>query len=323
MVGRKWPHCIQSMAQAVTHDREAHGTAGTGQMGRTAVGVVWEAKVEQGAKEHQVLALGPNEHGWGCGCGPVGPRDEARGCHWHGNGRGSLEEHAVNGCPCVREHGVGMYAAPDLWVSLWNAMEKPGLTSCDLGHDVTKGGAQSLRHVHGAPGLWVSLWTAMQKPGLTSCDLGHDVKKGGAQNLRHVHGAVERQACAWSWRPEPYACGRPSLFDAICVVTPRLTWKMSKRKRWGASSFCAHQVHCSERQQREWQAEEELAASMAWLAAMRSAVVHTAPCTVLCERRTASFEKKRMEHRRVFEAENYQCTLALPSLPEACQSRVA
>ena len=183
----------------------------------------------------------------------------------------------MNGCPCVREHGVGMYAAPSLWVSLWNAMEKPGLTSCDLGHDVTKGGAQSLRHVHGAPGLWVSLWTAMQKPGLTSCDLGHDVKKGGAQNLRHVHGAVERQACAWSWRPEPYACGRPSLFDAICVVTPRLTWKMSKRKwRWGASSFCAHQVHCSERQQREWQAEEELAASMAWLAAMRSAVVHTA-----------------------------------------------
>ena len=70
MVGRKWPDCIQSMAQAVTHDREAHGAAGAGQMGRIAVGVGWEAKVEQGAKEHQVLALGPHEHGWGCGCDP-------------------------------------------------------------------------------------------------------------------------------------------------------------------------------------------------------------------------------------------------------------
>ena len=47
------------------------------------------------------------------------------------------------------------------------------------------------------------------------------------------------------------------------------------------------------RRQREWQAEDVLAATMAWLAARRSAVVHKAPCTVLCERRTASFAKNR------------------------------
>ena len=136
--------------------------------------------MEQGAKEHQVLALGPNEQGWGCGCVPVDRRDGARGCHWHGNGRGSLGEHAGSGCPCVRDHVVGQYAVHGLWVSLWTAIGKPGLTSGDLEHDARKGGAQSLRHLHGAPGLWVSLWTEMQKPGLTLCDLWQDVKKNGA-----------------------------------------------------------------------------------------------------------------------------------------------
>ena len=64
-------------------------------------------------------------------------------------------------------------------------------------------------------------------------------------------------------------------------------------KKSCASSFCARQVHCWKRLQKERQAEGELAATSALLVAWLSKREHTVPCTVLCAHRTASFARAR------------------------------
>ena len=203
----------------------------------------------------------------------------------------------MNDCPCEALSDVWTCAVHDWGVAPWTATGKPDLTSGGLGLAGKSGGVPYARPVHAAVDHWVGRWTAMQKPDLPSCGRGHDASGNDLEEWRCVHGACGWQACggACAEEQEKSACATSSPCDVVCDAAHWLTWmrRWRRMRRWCVSSFCAHQVHCWKRLQKEWQAERGLAAASALLVAWLSWREHTVPYTVLCAHRAASFARAR------------------------------